>query len=696
MAALLSASPALAAGTSLAGAWHAHIGDLDRAPDQEPTWPLMPVPSNWYRQGLDHAGVVWFARTVELPAPARWAITFEGVDYAADVYWDGRHVGAHRGYFAPFTVELGAAVGPHLLAVRVDSPNESDAAFSLHKTLIKGVLSHHDTRPGGAWSPRGQDANTGGIWGTVELHRRRAGRIERPRVTTRSASAAAARLEIAAHALAFDTGHAGAATATATAAAELRYRLLDPDGRTVAHGRLGPVDTHLRELRRTVRLPRPRRWWPAELGEPALYTLELYLRGPGGTDLVRLPFGIRTVREQDGRFLVNDTPLFLRGTNYIGSLYFADFHPADIERDLRLMLDAHVNAVRVHAHLAPGRFYDLADRLGLVVWQDFPLQWGYDDSPAFSDEAVRQVGEMLATLGHHPSIGHWTAHNEAPWSSDWMAWKYRDYDPDQNRALDHRLAAALARDPSRPHRANAHPTEHAWMGWYSGTLHDFQRPISQPFLTEYGAQAVPALETLRTFLMPAQLWPLDAQNLPAWEYHNFQLHELRDNAKVPLGASVEELIANTQRYQARLLQTAAESLRLQKWQPVGGVFQFMFVEHWPSMNWGVVDYLRRPKQGYQALARAYQPLLPVAVRKPQRDRLTLYIVNDTKTDRDLWLRVGDDDAAPLTPVHVAADAVTPLLLELPLPRQDPLHLSLLDREHRLVADNLYPTEYFDR
>ena len=36
----------------------------------------------------------------------------------------------------------------------------------------------------------------------------------------------------------------------------------------------------------------------------------------------------------------------------------------------------------------------------------------------------------------------------------------------------------------------------------------------------------------------------------------------------------------------------------------------MFVENWPSMNWGIVDYLRNPKPGYDALKTAFQPLLP--------------------------------------------------------------------------------------
>lgn len=80
---------------------------------------------------------------------------------------------------------------------------------------------------------------------------------------------------------------------------------------------------------------------------------------------------------------------------------------------------------------------------------------------------------------------------------------------------------------------------------------------------------------------------------------------------------------------------AAESYRRQRYQPVTALFHFMFVETWPSINWGVVDYLRQPKAGYYALQRAYQPILPsiepvTAVwRRGSEARVRLWAINDT-------------------------------------------------------------------
>ena len=95
------------------------------------------------------------------------------------------------------------------------------------------------------------------------------------------------------------------------------------------------------------------------------------------------------------------------------------------------------------------------------------------------------------------------------------------------------------------------------------------------------------------------------------------------------------MIENTQAYQARLVARAAGSYRRQRYQPVTALFHFMFVETWPSINWGVVDYLRQPKAGYYALQRAYQPILPsiepvtASWRQGSPATVRLWAINDT-------------------------------------------------------------------
>jgi beta-mannosidase len=663
----------------------------------------MPIPSNWYRHGWDHDGALWFVREVDVPGEAAWRLDFTGCDYHCEVFWDGQRAGAHTGYFAPFAVPVNGGRGKHLLAVRVDSPRESSRDWSLDKTLIKGVLSHHDTRPGGAWSVDGQDANTGGIWGDVRLSSAQLAWIDRPRVTTTRLTGNTAELRISADISPVRPGPVA-----------VRWQILAPDGTSVASGTsqisgvplppaaptygatIAPPPMAPGRLEATATIIGPKLWWPRELGSTPFYHLAIST----GPDERAVRFGIRTLERDDrDRYLINGVPIFLRGTNYIGSLYLSALDRPAVQKDLALMLRANINAVRVHAHVTSPAFYELADELGLLVWQDFPLQWGYDDSAAFAAEAARQLREMIDLLGGHPSVIHWSAQNEAPWSSEWMVYKYPRYDPDQNRRLSAALAEVLATDPAHPSQVNSGTAEHAWMGWYSGNYRDFARPQAHTVLTEYGAQALPSLPTLRTILRPEQLWPLD-KNLGAWEYHNFQKRELTEIAKVPIGSSVEALIANTQAYQARLLQFAAENLRRQAQQPVTAIFQFMFVEHWPSMNWGVVDYLRTPKPGYHALRRAYQPILGIAYPY-QKNALRLHVVNDRPKSEEVIIVLTRELDGRVTyrrriEQRLRASGVTTVSGELarPSPRES-LRIVITDRlRNTSISENSYAPGYF--
>ena len=84
--------------------------------------------------------------------------------------------------------------------------------------------------------------------------------------------------------------------------------------------------------------------------------------------------------------------------------------PAEVRRDVELAVEAGLDALRVQAHIADHELYRAADELGVLLLQDFPLQWGY--ARQIRREAVRQAREAVNALGHHPSIVQWCAHDE--------------------------------------------------------------------------------------------------------------------------------------------------------------------------------------------------------------------------------------------------------------------------------------------
>ncbi|HYJ79328.1 MAG TPA: glycoside hydrolase family 2 TIM barrel-domain containing protein, partial [Longimicrobiaceae bacterium] len=429
-----------------------------------------------------------------------------------------------------------------------------------------------------------------------------------------------------------------------------------------------------------VRVERPRLWWSWDYGRPHLYRLEAALsRGAGGAVLHRdsATFGIRTItRDSAWVWRLNGRRIYPRGTNYISTQWLSQADRAWYERDVALMLGANLNTVRVHAHLERPEFYAVADSAGLMVWQDFPLQWGYTDSPAFHAQALRQAGDMLRRFGSHPSIIAWCMHNESPHAMTWM----RKRDPQQNRALDDSLVALARRlDPSRVHHRDSGTGDgHPYYGWYGGSVADYATAHTDPFITEYGAQALPNLETLRTMFPGDTLWPSGAAGWEEWRFRDFQPEQTRD-AGVERGRTVEEFVEGSQRYQAQLLRYATEHFRRRKWaaeRPTTGIYQFMFVENWPSVTWAVVDYYRRAKPGYDALRSSMQPVLAsIDYRIDDRDHpLAVWVVNDLHrafpAARVRWRVTGADGALEREgerAVDVAADVAFRALDLGPLP-----------------------------
>lgn len=640
-------NPQVLSSISLDGEWKFASGYLQPDNASQPTfndrnWRSIQVPGNWFLQGHDLSGVVWYRRKFQIDRSLKGKViqlVFDGVDYTGDVWLNGHYLGFHEGYFQPFRFVVSDNLkynGDNILVVKVNSPTEEpEKVWSLHKRIIKGVLNHHDTRPGGAWSVRGQEQNTGGIWAPVSLQISDRVAITHQQVTPELDSQfknANARVDLTI---------INPTPKPQTVQLSLQLQPVNfpgsPDSPIIQTQILKPGTNQL-----SINIPKtePHLWWTWEHGKPDLYRVKTEILSKNKIlDRSSSTFGFRTIRlnPQSQVWELNGRRMFLRGTNYIASQWLSEMTREKYSIDLKLMQQANINSIRVHAHIEAAEFYRLCDEMGLLVWQDFPLQWGYSDAPDFVAEATRQADDMVTMLFNHPSIFTWSIHNEPPWDATWMKDKYPDYHPKQNRYLDETIYNSLrSRDSTRHLHLASTTQEHPWYGWYSGKWQDYGKPTKEPLITEFGAQALPNRSSLEKIFTAAELFPDTPAKLEKWKYHNFQPHETFNLAKVPMGKNIEEFINNTQQYQAQLTQFAAESYRRQRYQPVSAIFQFMFVEDWPSINWGIVDYWRQTKPGYEMLKRAYQPILPSIVITKQQWKVGESIPVEFWLINDLW------------------------------------------------------------
>jgi beta-mannosidase len=387
----------------------------------------------------------------------------------------------------------------------------------------------------------------------------------------------------------------------------------------------------------TVEVPAPRLWWTHDLGEQPLYACAVELVDEGVVvSREERVFGFREVRQDaDWTFYLNGKRLFMRGTNYLSDQFLSQVDVGVYERDIQMMLDANMNMIRVFAHRERDEFYRLCDEKGLLVFQDLPFQWGYRSDLFFIRRAEDVVTRYVNSLLHHPCIALWCCHSES-----------RLYDYNK---LDQAMMERVRRlDPTRPVQRNSvlaavgetpkffrdlkeygefippHLTVH-WVGWYWGELRDKEH-YNPLFVSEYGTQSVPCRESLEQFIPAQALWPPDWD---VWRRHGFQTNVFEKNIG-PFPAELDELIEVTQQYQARFYKEHTEALRRKKWAQVKGILQFHFVNGWPAIDWSMIDYYRRPKLAYEAVKKAFAPLLLSFKGDVQDSRATVepWLVND--------------------------------------------------------------------
>ncbi|MGN0190459.1 MAG: glycoside hydrolase family 2 TIM barrel-domain containing protein [Candidatus Cryptobacteroides sp.] len=162
--------------------------------------------------------------------------------------------------------------------------------------------------------------------------------------------------------------------------------------------------------------------WTAET--PSLYRLELAAVDKKGAVLqnVSLNFGFRTVEIKDGQLLVNGKAILIKGVNrheldpYKGYVV----SKADMEKDVRIMKELNINAVRTCHYPDDPYWYELCDRYGLYVIDEADVEghgMGYGpetlgDDRRYAEAIVERAERMVLRDWNHPSIIIWSLGNE--------------------------------------------------------------------------------------------------------------------------------------------------------------------------------------------------------------------------------------------------------------------------------------------
>ena len=152
--------------------------------------------------------------------------------------------------------------------------------------------------------------------------------------------------------------------------------------------------------------------WSPE--NPRLYPVTVKIEGPGYSDEVVKSVGFRTAEIRADGFYLNGERRFVRGVNYHQERTGMGWAitPDDIREDVALIREMGANGVRTTHYPHSRAFFDETDRAGLLVWTELPATDEVGTSARYRENLLQCVREMVAQLGHHPSVVMWSLFNE--------------------------------------------------------------------------------------------------------------------------------------------------------------------------------------------------------------------------------------------------------------------------------------------
>jgi beta-galactosidase/beta-glucuronidase len=391
----------------------------------------------------------WYRTTFAVPASDKgrhFQLIFKGINYRAEVWVNSRLIADSSkmvGMFEEFDLDVSAAIhagGSNALAVKIyplDFPGEPSTP------QLKALEDFYDnggptgdigknvtmlSSVGWDWIPEVRDRNIG-IWQPVYLRTTGQVVISRPRIITDLPDTNLARLSLDLLLTNNDT-HPKHGSLQVT---------ITPDnftGTAVHFSREATIDAagsktlkfSAADISELV-MHHPRLWWPNGYGQAWLYRIRLqYLTDGGVSDDTSFVFGVRTVSSSATTvngwvrrdFFVNGKKIHLVGGAWVPDMMLnRDYQRYDYE--LRLCRNANVNMVRIWGGGLgeTDDFYELADRYGLLVWQDFWITGdtnggfkGSADWPLQSSVFVDNVISTIYRIRNHPSLLVWTGGNE--------------------------------------------------------------------------------------------------------------------------------------------------------------------------------------------------------------------------------------------------------------------------------------------
>jgi beta-mannosidase len=425
-----------------------------------------------------------------------------------------------------------------------------------------------------------------------------------------------------------------------------------------------PLDPGINHVALPVRIASPKPWYPVGYGAQDRYHFSVSVRiGKNAAAHAEVTTGLRSVElrrvaDEWGKsfeFVINGIPVFAKGADMIPYDSFPSRVTADQRRKiLEAARDAHMNMVREWGggHYEADDFYDTADELGILVWQEF--MFGGDMVPgdvAFHQNVRHEAIDQIKRLREHPSIVVWCGNNEI--ETGWLHWddrlRFKEAVPptvrervwqdymvmfaDILKSAVREYADPVPYTPSSPSANFEEPPDndhngdmHSWAVWHALAPPTDYLKTKPRFMSEFGFQSFPEIRTIRSF---AKEEDFDIRSVVMQAHQKnhggneriltYMLREYREPK------DFASFVYLSQVQQAEVIKLGAEHLRRSRPRTMGSLY-WQLNDCWPVASWASVDYFGRWKALQYYTRRFYDDVLvsPYA----HDGKVEVYVVSD--------------------------------------------------------------------
>ena len=653
-----------------------------------------------------------FNATAEEVNAENQEIVFKGLDTYADVYLNHERIlvadNMHRTWKCDVKGKL--REGENLLEVYFNSPikvdlpkyDQYDYTFntgpdqSQNGGIFNKTLSIFARKAGyhygWDWGPR---LVTSGIWRDIDLVTWNGLKLDNVQYIQKDVNASRAEMKTVVRV--FSDSDLQNAEVSITA-----------DGKTVATKKTA-LKKGMNNVTLDYTVKKPRLWWTNGLGEPYLYDFNTTVKA--GKDEVAQSdaIGIRSLKlitkdDAQGRsltFELNGKPVFMKGVDMIP---LDNFLPrVSHEKYDKHVLDAkavNMNMIRVWGGgvYEDDYFYDLCDRNGILVWQDFMFACStYPADEAFLANIRQEAIDNVERLRNHCSIALWCGNNECQdvyygWGGRYNYYKEKGVEELTTKQFKDmyfrtlpevvdEYGGGISYRPSSPYAFEDTPSDgvhgdaHYWGVWHGRDSIGHYNVEKARFFSEYGFQSFPEFESVKIYAPEERDWSINSEVMMAHQragsYANnlikeYMDEEFRTPEDFPSFLYVGSIL------QGDAIKTAVEAHR-RDMPHCMGTLVWQHNDCWPVASWAGRDYYGRWKaQQYYSKA-AYDDILvsPVVIN----DTLTVNIVTDRRTPakgkftitamtldgKPFMTKSFDYTAKPLTSTEVFSSNVADLL-----------------------------------